>query len=159
VHSHVAIEWRQVRALEQDRVCLLPPGDHLDVRQRSQEGRYPDGQLPLTALLQLSVIDSLGREMGVLDVRTDSARPPRAPRVTGLLCAPDPKLVLLGLKRHDGGLLPRPRAAREARFAPWTAIASIDRSAIYLESPFGDLPRLTDTPDEAPPVPDSQEGA
>ncbi|HET6171909.1 MAG TPA: hypothetical protein VFD90_04865 [Gaiellales bacterium] len=157
--SHTAIEWRQVRALEQDRVCLLPPSDRLGVRRRSRESRYPDRQLPLTALLQLRVIDSLDREMGLLDVRTDRARPPGAPRVTGLLCAPDPKLVLLGLKRHDGGLLPHPRAARQARFVPWTAIASIDRSAIHLESAFGELPLLIDTSDEAPPPPDSQEGA
>jgi hypothetical protein len=156
--SYAAIEWRQVRTLEQDRICLLPPSDHLDLRRRSHEARYPDGLLPLTALLRLRVIDSLGREMGVLDVRTDRARPPLAPRVTGLLCTPDPKLVLLGLKRHDGGLLPRPRSARQARFAPWTAIASIDRSAIHLESPFDALPLLIDTPDETPPRPDSQEG-
>jgi hypothetical protein len=106
----------------------------------------------------LRVIDSLGGEMGMLDVRTDRALPPLAPRVTGLLCAPDPKLVLLGLKRHDGGLLPRPRAARQARFAPWTVIASIDPGAIRLDSPFSELPRLEDTPDEAPPPPNSQEG-
>jgi hypothetical protein len=156
--SHIAIEWRQVRALEQDRVCLLPPSDRLGLRRRSHEARYPDGQLALTALLQLSVIDSLGQEMGILDVRTDRARPPLAPRVTGLLCAPDPRLVLLGLKRHDAGLLPRPRAAREARFAPWTAIASIETDSVHLDSPFAELPRLTDTPDETPPRPDSQEG-
>jgi hypothetical protein len=156
--THTAIEWRQVRALEQARVCLLPPRDRLGARRRSREARQPDGQLHLTALLQLSVIDSLGRKMGVLDVRTDRARPPVAPRVTGLLCAPDPKLVLLGLKRHDGGLLPRPRAARQARFAPWTAIASIDRVAIHLGSPFSELPLLMDTPDELLPSPDSQEG-
>jgi sporulation protein YlmC with PRC-barrel domain len=155
---HTAIEWRQVRALEQDRVCLLPPGDHLE-QTRSRDARYAGGQLPLTELLQLSVIDSRGQKMGVLDVRTGRAWPPVAPRVTGLLCAPDPKLVLLGLKRHDGGLLPRPYAAKQARFAPWTAIASVDRSAIHLKSPFGDLPLLIDTPDVAPPRPDSEEGA
>jgi len=156
--SHIAIEWRQIRAFEQDRVCLLPPSDRLGVRRRSREPRAADGALPLTALLQLRVIDTLGCEMGVLDVRTDRAHPPAAPRVTGLLCSPDPKLALLGLKRHDGGLLPRPRAARQARFAPWTAIASIDSEAIHLDSPFGELPRLVDMPDEAAPPPDSQEG-
>jgi hypothetical protein len=156
--SHIAIEWRQVRSLEQDRICLLPPSDSLGVRRRSRGVRHPDGQLALTALLQLKAIDSLGREMGVLDVRTDRVRPPLAPRVTGLLCAPDPKLIMLGLKRHDGALLPRPRAARQARFAAWTSIASIDADAFHLDSPFAKLPRLMDTPDEAPPAPDSQEG-
>jgi hypothetical protein len=157
--SHIAIEWRQVRALEPHRLCLLPPRDRLGVRRRSREPLHADGQLPLTALLQLRVVDSLGREMGALDVRTDRARPPLAPRVTGLLCAPDPKLVLLGLKRHDGGLLPRPRAARQSRFAPWTAIASIDAGAIHIDRPFAELPRLVDTRDEAPPPPPSQESA
>jgi hypothetical protein len=155
--SHIAIEWRQVRAVEQDRVCLLPPRDRLGVRRQDRDARNAEGQLTLTALLQLRVIDSLGSEIGILDLRTDRARPPLAPRVTGLLCAPAPKLVLLGLKRHDGGLLPRPQAARQARFAPWTAIASIDRRTVHLDTPLGELPRLIDTPDEAPPTPDSKE--
>jgi sporulation protein YlmC with PRC-barrel domain len=156
--SHIAIEWRQVRAVEQDRVCLLPPRERLGVRRRSHDPRRLERPLTLNALLQLRVIDSLGSEIGILDLRTDRARPPLAPRVTGLLCAPDPKLVLLGLKRHDGGLLPHPRAARQARFAPWTAIASIDRDSIHLDTPIRELPRLIDTPDEAPSPPDSQEG-
>jgi hypothetical protein len=156
-HRRIAIEWRQVRALEPHRLCLLPARDQLGRQPPSPEPRHADGQVLLTALLQRPVVDSLGREMGILDVRTGHARPPVAPRVTGLLCAPDPKLVLLGLKRHDGGLLPRPRAATQARFAPWTAIASIDAQGIHLDRPFGEFPRLMDTRDEAPPPAPSEE--
>jgi hypothetical protein len=145
-HSHVAIEWRQVRELQPHHVCLLPAQGALGLRHAGTPGSA-EGELLLTALLERRVIDDAEHEMGILDVRISPPRPPQAPRVMGLLCAPQPKLLLLGLKRHDGGLLPRPRIGAQARFVPWEAVAEIGQ-VIRLSQAFADLPLLADTPDE-----------
>jgi hypothetical protein len=157
-HTHLAIDWRQVRALEQQHICLLPPRGRLGMRHKGKPASTGNWLL-LTDLLQRCVIDSLGQEMGILDVRIGHVEPPASPRVLGLLCAPDPRLILLGLKRHDGGLLPRPRAIRKGRFAPWEAIASINAHELHLDRPFADLPHLADALDEAPPPQPSGEGS
>jgi hypothetical protein len=146
LQSHTAIAWRQVRELKPHQVCLLPPRNALGMRRTGHPKRAADERL-LTSLLQMRVIDAGGNAMGILDVRTGRADPPAAPRVTGFLCAPDPKLMLFGLKRHDGGLMPRPRASKKTRFVPWEAIGTI-ADAIRLDCTFENLPHLADAPDE-----------
>jgi sporulation protein YlmC with PRC-barrel domain len=145
--SHVAIDWHQVRQLGPHHICLLPPRHRIGVRRRATASG--DGRRLLSALLQRPVIDSNGKRMGILDVRTAMpSRPSTAPRVLGLLCAQEPRLVLLGLKRHDGGLLPRRRLGKQARFVPWETIASIDSDTLHIDRPFDELPLLADTVDQ-----------
>jgi hypothetical protein len=147
--SHIAIDWRQIRGFAPQHICLLPPRGHIGLRR---VGMLGDDQHLLSALLQTPVTDSNAAQMGILDLRTVTPRPPTAPRVIGVLCAQQPRLLLLGLKRHDGGLLPRSRIDGQARFVPWEAIASIRTDGIQLNCSFVDLPLLSDTPDNDPPA-------
>jgi hypothetical protein len=151
-HSHLAIEWRQVRSFEPQHICLLPPRDRLRLQRARDTAAQTNDRQSLSALLQTPVIDSNEEQMEMLDIRTHQPHPPAAPRVLGLLCMHAPRLSLLGLKRHDGGLLPQPRRNKEARFVPWQQIQSLSSDAIHLNAAFAELPRLSETPASPPPA-------
>jgi hypothetical protein len=111
------------------------------------------GELRMSALLRLPVLDAGGARMSILDVRTSQPRPPDAPRLVGLLCSPDPVIASLGLKRHDtAASLARRRAHAHGRFVPWHEISAIDTHAIQLRCRFSELTPLAQAPDPGPPA-------
>jgi hypothetical protein len=116
------------------------------------------GELRMSALLRLSVVDAEGARMSVLDVRTSQPTPPDAPRLVGLLCSPHPVIASLGLKRHDiAASLGRARAHTHGRFVPWHEINSINTHAIQLRCRFSELTPLAEAPDPGPPVTASEQ--
>jgi hypothetical protein len=111
------------------------------------------GEIRMSALLRLPVLDAEGARMGVLDVRTSHPTPPDAPLLVGLLCCPAPVIAALGLKRHDiSPSLGRRRAHVRGRFVPWREIASIDPDAVRLGCRFSELPSFSEAPDPGPPA-------
>jgi hypothetical protein len=111
------------------------------------------GELRMSALLRLVVLDAGGARMSVLDLRTSQPTPPDAPRLVGLLCSPDPVIASLGLKRHDtAASLGRRRTHAHGRFVPWREISSIDMHAVQLRCHFSELTPLAEAPDPGPPA-------
>jgi hypothetical protein len=111
------------------------------------------GQVRISVLLRLPVLDSDGVRMAILDVRTSQPAPPDAPRLIGLLCSPDPMIASLGLKRSDIAASPgRRRAQAHGRFVAWHEISSIDTHQVRLRSRFCDLPPLSETSESGPPA-------
>jgi hypothetical protein len=112
------------------------------------------GQLRISALLRLPVLDADGVRMAIVDVRTSQPTPPDAPHVLGLLCSPDPVFASLGLKRSDLAASPaRRRAHTHGRFVAWHEIGSIGADGVRLRCRLSDLPLLSETPDPGPPAP------
>jgi hypothetical protein len=115
------------------------------------------GELRLSELLRLPVVDTTGEEMAIIDVRTSQPDLPRAPQIVGLLCSPARPIGSLGVKRHDTAhSLGRRRTRGRGRFVPWHQIAAIDAGAVRLVGRFSELPALADAREPGPPaLPDS----
>jgi hypothetical protein len=112
------------------------------------------GEIRLSELLRLRVVDAAGDTLSVLDVRTAQPATPDPPRIVGLLCSKGPRLRSFGLKRHDAGFVIGPnRVRRHGRFVPWHEIESIGASGIQIRCRFAELERIEETGDPGAPAP------